>query len=380
MPRFATKPEVFPPIVPAVNDRGDVPTYAFCDNGIVLAWTEPDDFLPEQEGRSLTYEIAPEKCLAVGVRAYFDRPTKSAHERALEAAREEIERLRWSSAHAGVVTNRVDRVAPLIVEGVEGLWQIDSFDLIGEKVRPHDSTIRREHVFLPYAISPTKSKLVTLGAIVPHRVIDYPVADAIARWKGAFTARVSAPDACEYAAWYFDLGFLLSGVISGPGSRPYSDAGYIGEDEDMLGGDAKVEVLPPQRRVVLDVERDLAESLRRVPYEVRFPTTIDVVSREVRCEGSGLTVVGGYEIVAGPEDESKTRFDDEVAPNDAEMSDEERRERDSEFHPGATTRVAYLALDDDWYTRLTLTVGARATDRLEPWWQQLCARLWVWVP
>jgi hypothetical protein len=29
---------------------------------------------------------------------------------------------------------------------------------------------------------------------------------------------------------------------------------------------------------------------------------------------------------------------------------------------------------------MTITVGARAIDSLEPWWQQLCARLWVWVP
>jgi hypothetical protein len=369
MPRFATKPEVFPPIVPAVRDSGDVPTYAFCDNGIVLAWTEPDELRAERDYRAFGYQITPEKRLSIGVNAYFERPSKSAHDQAIEAAEEEIARLRRAYAtfeFTGVITKREDQVAPLSVRGVAGTWQAIGIDVVGEKTPPHDFTRRRERVFLPHDISMAKTKLLNLKAIRPEQRLDYPIDEALMCWQGAFTARVPAPAGNEYAAWCFDLGFLLTGVVSERSSRSDSDAGFM--DGDILGADARAEILPPQRRATLDVERDLAESLRRVPNQVPFPTTIDVVSREIRCEGSGLTVLGGYEIVAGPEDASKTRFDDDP-PTD-----------ESELHPGATTRVAYLALDDDWYTRMTITVGARAIDSLEPWWQQLCARLWVWVP
>jgi len=371
MPRFATKPEVFPPVVPAVNDRGDIPTYAFCDNGIILAWTHPDDLGAERDFRGFGYQIAPEKRLSIDVNAYFERPSKNAHDQAIEAAEEEIARLRRVYANhdfTGVVTRREDRVAPLTVCGVEGIWQVIGCEVVGEKSRPHDFILRRENVFLPHRISSTKPKLIDLRATRNDRPTDYPIQEALTHWSGAFTRRVPLPADRDYAAWYFDLGFALTGVLADRGRRSDSDAGYM--DGDRLGADVVVEVLPPQRRATLDVERELADRLDRIPREVRFPTTIEVVSREIRCGGSDLTVLGGYEIVAGPEDPAKTRFDDEPAADDD----------DSDLHPGATTRVAFLALGDDWYTRLTATVGARAIEALEPCWQQLCERIWVWAP
>lgn len=381
MPRFATKPAVFPPVVPAVNDRGDVPTYAFSDNGIVLAWTHPDEFLAERD-RGFGYEITPEKRLTVAVSAYFERPTKTAYDRAIDAAEEEVAGLRrvFTSFDFDGVVSREDRAAPLVVNGVQGTWQAIGCAVVGAKKRPHDFTIRREHVLLPHAISQEKSKLVQLGAVRPGQRADYPVAEALACWRGAFIARISAPADEEYAAWYFDLGFKLVGITSDQGSSTGSDAGYIEPGDGRLGADAKVEILPPQRRATLDVERDLAESLRLAELAVRHPSTVDVVSRDIRCDGSRLAVLDGYEIVAGPENQSETIFATDPEDDGVEVTEEERHHRENwRFHPGVTTRVAYLPLGGEWFTRLTITAGARATDRLETWWQQLCERLWVWT-
>lgn len=383
MPRFSTKPEVFPPVVPAVGDRGDVPTYAFCDSGIILAWTEPDGFLAEQEDRGLGYEISSDKRLVVEVNVYFQRPEKSSQERAIEAAHEEVARLRRVHAShdfSGVVTKSEDRVAPLTVDGVEGLWQAVGIEVVGARSRPPDFTLRTEHVMLPYVVSATKSKLVHLSATRPGQGPDYPIADALACWRGAFTARVPTPHDHEYAAWYFDLGFILGGITSDRGSHRYSDAGYDEPGEGRLGAMARLEALPPQRRSSLDVARDIDASLRRAAREVRFPSTVEVVSREIRCDGSGLVVLDGYEIVAGPEDESETTYPDDPPKDLAAMTEQERYDQENwRFHPGVTIRVAYLALDDEWFTRLTLMAGARAIDRLETSWQQLCERLWVWT-
>jgi hypothetical protein len=371
MPRFATKPDVFPPVVPAVNDRGDVPTYAFSDNGIVLAWTHPDDLGAERDYRGFGYEITPEKRLTVGVNAYFERPSKSAHQQAIEAAEEEIARLRRVYANfdfTGVITGREDRVEPLTVHGVDGIWQVIGCSVVGEKKRPHDFTLRRERILLPQRVSSTESKLVTLKAIPPDGPVDYPIQEALTHWRGAFTSRVPQPADHDYAAWYFDLGFLLTGIVSDRGSRSYSDAGYM--DGDRLGADVRVEVLPPQRRETLDVEGDLAESLRLAAHDVPHPTTLGVTSRQIRCDEAKLEVLDGYEIVAGPENPAENIFAQEP---DFVLTEDE-------IHPGTTTRVAYLALGDGWYTRLNITAGARATDSLERWWRQLCERLWIWTP
>src|SRR5688500_5526458 len=55
MPRFPDPPRVFPPVVPPAGPTGDWPVFACARDGVMMAWSPPDEFLFADEERPVSF-------------------------------------------------------------------------------------------------------------------------------------------------------------------------------------------------------------------------------------------------------------------------------------------------------------------------------------
>lgn len=371
MPRFATRPEVFPPVVPPAGSMGDVPMFAFCDPKMVLAWTPPDEFKAGKTERRLGWRIDG-GLLGVELHYVWDSDPEVRRARVAEhmETRPRLARAmgsRWRFVDYALLLDQWEDA-----EAADGPARIyRSRHTANDRGKPF--VFGAEYAHLVREVSDDLTVLVVLNEAdsrrAPTEIV--PAEWALGSWRRLITGRGPACAADESAVWYHEVGLTLPANADG-GSD--SESLRVGPSPFQMGQDSEARLLPPKPLSTLDVEKDIANDLRLGRLHNRLATSIDVVSRDVPTPGLDLDVIASYEILVGPEGPDPNW---ERPPIESIVDPEEREERIAAFHPGMTYRAAFARVGRDRYLKLHMCVGGRAIDGLERWWAQACARLWL---
>jgi hypothetical protein len=376
MPAFPRAPEVFPPIVPATREDGDVPVFAFCRRGSVVAWSPPDGFAVRKEVRAVELDWANGEDLSL-ILDYVWEPDEEARRAKVEAAvQEQAERLRtmpekmaqWGTSLKDFVVELDEWVEMPTEDGPARVLRY-RYALTDKKQGRVSNHL--EFVYLAHEISARLAVVVELKSQRRDRDA-IPAPELLARWRRCLLARGPAMQGPDLACWLDVFGFVTEDAqkldvdcISG-WELPLEPG------EFRFGEDVRAWILPPVDRSRFDLDFEIRETMRRIGNLVRESPSISVISRDVPVPGLDLPVFASYEVEALAEPMEEEPWHEDYARSLDALG------RPSGWNPGRRIRTVFILLDEDTVVGLRMDIGGRLYDRLEAFWADVCARCWLW--
>jgi len=377
MPAFPRAPEVFPPVVPPTRAGGDLPMFAFCRRGSVVAWSQPDGFAARQEVRSVGFDWADGEHLSLTLN-YVWEPDEAARRAKVEAVVQEQAtllrsapgKMAWSNMPLQNYVVELDEWAEMPAE--DGPARVLRYrDAFTDRKRGRVGT-HLEFVYLVRDVSPRLAVVAQLENMRRETNDSTPATDLLARWRRCLLARGPAIQGPDLACWLDVFGFITEDAqkvtVDCVSGWEVSEAFA----EFRFGEDVRAWLLPPVDRSRFDVDVEIRETVRRIGNLANESPGISVISRDVPVPGLDLPVFASYEVEALAEPMDEEPWDEDYArPLDA-------LGRPSGWNPGRRIRTVYILLDEDTVVGLRMDIGGRLYDRLEAFWADVCARCWLW--
>lgn len=377
MPAFCSAPEMFPPVVPATRAGGDLPMFAFCRRGSVVAWSQPDGFAARQEVRSVHLDWADGEPL--GLIAYYvwetdDEARRAKVEAIVQAQADRLrtmpEKMARSNSPLRDYVVELDEWAELPTD--DGPARVLRYRFaLTDKNRGRVSS-HLEFVYLTQEVSPSLAVVVELKSSRRGGLDGLAATELLARWRRCLMERGPALYGPDLACWLDVFGFVTEDAqkvnvecVSGwELSQAFADFRF--------GQDVRAWLLPPVDRSRFDLDFEIGSTVRQVGCDVGDSPNISVTSRDVPVSGLDLPVLASYEVEAQAEPLPDEPWDDQAQSPFDELG------RPANWNPGRRIRTAFILLDDDTVVGLRIDVGGRLYDRLEALWAEVCARCWLW--
>ena len=377
MPAFASAPEVFPPIVPATRAGGDLPMFAFCRRGSVVAWSQPDGFAARQEVRSVGLDWADGEHLSLNL-YYVWEPDEAARSAKADAvAQGQHDRLRTMPEKLARSNMPLQDYVVELDEWVQLLTLDGPARVLRYRYALTDKKLGRvsnhlEFVYLVREVSPRLTVVAELKNLRQETNDSTPATELLLRWRRCLPARGPAIQGPDLACWLDVFGFVTEDAqkvavdcVSGwEVSEAFADFRH--------GEDVRAWLLPPVDRSRFDLDFEIRETMRRIGNIVNESAGISVTSRDVPVPGLELPVFASYEVEALAEPMEEAPWHEDYARRLDALG------RPAGWDPGRRIRTVFILLDEDTVVGLRMDIGGRLYDRLEAFWADVCARCWLW--
>jgi hypothetical protein len=377
MPAFPRVPEVFPPIVPATRAGGDLPMFAFCRRGSVVAWSQPDGFAARQEVRLVGFDWADGEHLSLNLYYVWDPDEAARRAKADAVVQGQQDRLHtmpekmaWSNMPLQDHVVELDEWAEIPTE--DGPARVLRYRDGFTDAKRGRITTHLEFVYLVRDVSPRLAVVAKLENLRQGTNDSTPATDLLERWRRCLLARGPAIQGPDLACWLDVFGFITEDAqkvavdcVSGwEVSEAFADFRF--------GEDVKAWLLPPVDRSRFDLDFEIRETMRQVECDVSESSGISVTSRDVPVPGLDLPVFASYEVEALAEPMDEQPWDEHYGRRLDALG------RPSGWNPGRRIRTVFILLDEDTIVGLRMDIGGRLYDRLDAFWADVCARCWLW--